>query len=111
MPFASIAMAAGPEAAAQQPTGIMALVANPLTMMVVIFAIFYLLIIRPQQKRQREHETMLRNLVKGERILTSGGIYGTILSLTDRDVVLQVDDRVKIKLQRSAIADKVKDEQ
>ncbi len=111
MPFASIALAAGQEGAAQQPTGIMAMLANPLTMMVIIFAIFYVLIIRPQQKRQKEHDTMLRNLAKGDRIVTSGGIYGTIISLTDRDVFLQVDDRVKIKLQRSAIADKVKDEQ
>ncbi len=86
------------------PSGVAALVQSPLTMLVIIFAIFYFLIIRPQQKKQRELQDMLKNLNKGDKVITTGGIYGSIISLSDNIVTLQVDDRVKIRVSRSAIA-------
>lgn len=89
---------------AQAPTGIAQLLASPLVMMGVIFAIIYFLIMRPQQKKQREVQQMLRNLKKGDRVVTASGIYGTITALDEKIVSLQVDDKVRIKISRQSVA-------
>ena len=68
-----------------------------------IFAIFYFLLIRPQQKQKRDRELMLRALKKGDRVLTTGGLYGTITAIDDAKVVLRVADQVKLEFDRSAI--------
>jgi preprotein translocase subunit YajC len=68
-----------------------------------IFAIFYFLLIRPQQKQKRDREQMLRALKKGDRVLTTGGLYGTITAIDDAKVVLRVADQVKLEFDRSAI--------
>ncbi len=73
-------------------------------LLVVMFAVFYFLIIRPQQKRQREQDDMLKALRKGMTVRTTGGIRGEIVSLTDRDCVLRIADKTKINILRSAIA-------
>ena len=77
--------------------------------MILIFLVMYLLIIRPQQKRQKEHQRMLESLEKGDRVVTSGGIHGEIVGFKEREgtVVLKVADNVKIEISRSAIARKV----
>src|SRR5436853_7799606 len=73
----------------------------------LIFGIFYLLIIRPQQKRQRQAQTdreqMLTSLKPGDKVVTSGGILGTIVSVRDSTVRLNVAQSVSIEVQRSAI--------
>jgi len=71
--------------------------------LVIIFGIFYFLLIRPQQKKAKEQKTMLDNLKKGDRVLTSGGIYGTIFSLTPDEVTLVIGENVKIKVARGYI--------
>ena len=78
--------------------------ANPLFMMIIIFGIIYFLIMRPQQKKQKEHQEMLRNLGKGDRVLTMSGIYGTVANLDEKIVLLQIDDKVRIKVSRNSIA-------
>jgi len=70
----------------------------------LVFAIFYFLIIRPQNKRQKETKSMLASLKKGDRVVTIGGIRGTIFSLKDDTVVLKVDDNTKIQFSRSAVS-------
>lgn len=70
----------------------------------LVFAIFYFLIIRPQNKRQKETKQMLENLKKGDRVVTIGGIRGTITSLKEDAIVLKVDDTTKIQFSRSAIS-------
>ena len=70
----------------------------------LIFAIFYFLIIRPQNKRQKETKQMLSALKKGDRVVTIGGIRGTVFSLKEEVVVLKVDDDTKIQFSRSAIS-------
>jgi preprotein translocase subunit YajC len=70
---------------------------------VAIFAIFYFLLIRPQQKQKRERETMLKSLKKGDRIVTSGGLHGTVTGLEETKVVLRVADQVKLEFDRTAI--------
>ena len=75
-----------------------------------MFLLFYLFLIRPQQKRQKEHMNMINALVKGDMVVTSGGILGKIVSLTDKYVTLEVQDKVRIKFLRSSIQMKVSDE-
>lgn len=76
---------------------------STLIMMGSIFAIFYFMIIRPQQKRAKEREQMLSTLQKGDKVITSGGIHGTIAGIEDKTCLVQVSDNVKIKVERSAI--------
>ena len=69
-----------------------------------IFLIFYFMIIRPQQKRSKEREKMLSNVQKGDKVVTSGGLHGTIAGLDEKTVLLQVGDNIKLKFERSAIS-------
>ncbi|MDR0602459.1 MAG: preprotein translocase subunit YajC [Treponema sp.] len=71
---------------------------------VAIIAIFYFLIIRPQSKKQKETQRMLSALKKGDRVVTIGGIRGTIQSVREGTVIIKVDDNVKIEFSRSAVS-------
>jgi preprotein translocase subunit YajC len=76
----------------------------PVLMMVGIFAIFYFLLIMPQQRRQKKWQAMLETVKSGDRVTTSGGIKGTVLSMKDDAVVLRVaPDNIKIEVARSSI--------
>jgi preprotein translocase subunit YajC len=68
-----------------------------------IFLIFYFMIIRPQQKRAKERDKLLANLQKGDKVVTSGGLHGTIAGLDEKTALIQVADNVKMKFERSAI--------
>jgi len=68
-----------------------------------IFLIFYFMIIRPQQKRAKERDKLLSNLQKGDKVVTNGGIHGTIAGLDEKTALIQVSDNVKMKFERSAI--------
>ena len=70
---------------------------------VLMFAVFYFLLIRPQQKRQKQRNEMLNNLKKGDKVVTIGGLHGTIAELTDDTVVLRVNDVTKLTFNRAAI--------
>ena len=72
----------------------------------LIFAVFYFLIIRPQSKRQKEHQSMIKTLQKGDHVVSSGGIHGTIQSISeDSDVVtMEIADKVRVKISRSSIS-------
>lgn len=72
--------------------------------LILIFLIFYLLIIRPQRIKEKKHQNMLRNLSKGDQVVTVGGLHGTIVGLTDDIVVLRVAENVKVEVSRNAIA-------
>jgi preprotein translocase subunit YajC len=75
--------------------------------MVLIFAIFYFLLIRPQTRRQREHEQVLKNLAKGDRVVTGGGLHGTVVGLADDVLTLEIaaagKERVRVKVDRGRI--------
>ena len=73
-----------------------------------IFAIFYFMIIRPQQKRAKEREKLLSNIEKGDKIVTSGGVHGTIIGLEEKTALIEVAPNVKIKIERSAIGSVIK---
>ena len=76
---------------------------------VAIFVIFYFLLIRPQQKQQKEHEQLLKNLKTGDKVLTTGGLYGTITGFKGEDLEVQFSQTVKLTLARSAVAQVVSD--
>ena len=71
---------------------------------VAIVAIFYFLILRPQNKKQRETKNMLASLKKGDRVVTIGGIHGVIQSVKDNTVIVRVDENVKLEFNRAAIS-------
>lgn len=79
---------------------------SPWPLLVGIILIFYFLMIRPQMKEQKRRREMLSELKKNDKVVTNGGMHGTIVSLSDDHVVLKVDDsqNVRIKFSRSAIA-------
>ena len=72
--------------------------------LIVIFVIFYFLLIRPQQKKQQQHRAMLQAIKRGDKIITTGGIYGTVESANDKTLQLKISNQVKIKISRSAVA-------
>lgn len=78
-------------------------------LIIILFAIFYFLLIRPQQKKAKEHREMIGNLKKGNRIITSGGLYGTIVSIDDNTIGLEIAEKVKIKLSRGNVAALISD--
>ena len=91
-------------AAAQSPSGSgggSAMV--QLAFFAAIFAIFYFLLIRPQQKQKRERETMLTAVKPGDRVVMSSGLHGTVVKLSDNAVTLKVADQVRLEFDRSAI--------
>ena len=81
---------------------------STLIMFGAIFAIFYFMIIRPQQKKAKEREKLLSNLEKGDKIVTSGGVHGTIVGLEEKTALIEIAQNVKIKVERSAIGSVIK---
>ncbi len=71
---------------------------------ILIFVVMYFLIFRPQQQRQKQTAAMLKALKKGDRVLTSSGIYGTVTGLDEHKAVLKIADNVKVEFAKSAIA-------
>ena len=90
-------------AAAQAPGGGAGSVVTQLVFFAAIFAIFYFLLIRPQQKQKREREDMLRAVKRGDRVVTSSGLHGTVASLDDQTVTVRVTEQVRLVFDRSAI--------
>jgi preprotein translocase subunit YajC len=76
---------------------------SPLIMMLLMFGVVYLMMIRPQQKKAREHQDWLRNLKKGDEVVTQGGIVGRISGLSDQFVTLEIQEKVRIKVLRTSI--------
>jgi len=71
---------------------------------ILMFAIFYFLLIRPQQKKTKEHREMINNLKKGDKIITGGGIHGRITSVNDTTVTVEIAEKVRIKITRNSVA-------
>ena len=71
---------------------------------ILMFVILYFLMIRPQQKKAREHETMVQNLKRGDDVVTSGGIHGRIQALADKILTVEIAPNVRIRLDRDQVA-------
>jgi preprotein translocase subunit YajC len=72
--------------------------------LVLMFVIFYFLLIRPQQKKAKQHKELLSNLKRGDSVITSGGIYGRIAEIDDNIITLEVADKVRIKVARGFVS-------
>jgi preprotein translocase subunit YajC len=72
----------------------------PLLMMVVFIAIFYFLLIRPQQRKAKEHQAMVSKLAQGDEVVTAGGLLGRVLEVGDTFVTLEIAEGVRVKVQR-----------
>ena len=87
----------------QAPGGIESLLSSIVPFLLII-VIFYFLILRPQQKRQKERVKLLDSLKKGDKIITAGGIHGTVEGIEDKSILVKVADNVKLKMERSAVS-------
>jgi preprotein translocase subunit YajC len=72
--------------------------------LILMVGIFYFLLIRPQQKKQKDHRQMLSNLQKGDVVITQGGLQGKITGITDTVATLEIAEKVRVKIQRGYIA-------
>jgi preprotein translocase subunit YajC len=72
-------------------------------MILLLFAVMYFFMIRPQRKQQKELETFRAGLKKGDKVVTTGGIYGTVDEVTDRTVLIKVDGDVKLRMDKNSI--------
>jgi preprotein translocase subunit YajC len=88
----------------QSPGGLGAALGSPLIMMLVVMGIFYVMLILPQQRQRKKLQQMIAAARPGDKIITSGGIYGTIAGVDGDTIILKVADQVKIRVARSAIA-------
>jgi preprotein translocase subunit YajC len=72
-----------------------------------MFLLMWALLIRPQQRQQKEHRKMLEQIRRGDQIVTNGGIHGRVTGITDEVLTVEIADRVRVKLNRSAVASRV----
>ena len=72
--------------------------------LILIFGVFYFLIIRPQRRRQKQHSELMQELQKGDKVITAGGIYGVVESLSDESVVLKIESGATIRIARGSVA-------
>jgi preprotein translocase subunit YajC len=79
--------------------------------LILLFAVFYFLLIRPQQKRAKQQKAFIEALKKGDEVVTSGGLYGKITGITDQMVTMEIAEKVRVRVTKSSIVDKVKGEQ
>ena len=73
-------------------------------MIAIFFAIMYFMIIRPQQKRNKDHQTLIGSLSKGDEVMTSGGMLGKILKVGENSITLEIADGVAVKLQKTSVS-------
>jgi preprotein translocase subunit YajC len=81
---------------------------STLIMFALIILIFYFMILRPQQKRQKERDKLLNSIEKGDKIITAGGIHGTVIGLEDKTVLVQIADNVKVKIEKTAVGNVIR---
>jgi preprotein translocase subunit YajC len=75
--------------------------------LLLVFAVFYFLLIRPQQQKAKEHRTMLGNLKKNDEVITSGGLYGKVVALTEKVVTLEIAQNIRVRVSRPQISEVV----
>ncbi|MEO0231907.1 MAG: preprotein translocase subunit YajC [candidate division WOR-3 bacterium] len=78
---------------------------------IILFVFFYLFIILPQQRREKKHREMIKNLKKGDYVFTSSGIYGTVSKIDEKTVILKLSENVFVKFDKSAIQEVLKKEE
>ncbi|ANE47192.1 preprotein translocase subunit YajC [Paenibacillus swuensis] len=89
--------------AAEEPAGLFGGGIGAFLPLILMFAVFYFLLIRPQQKKQKQRNSMLSAIKKGDKVVTIGGLHGTVLEMNEDTVVLRVNDATKLTFDRSAV--------
>lgn len=79
--------------------------------LILMFAIFYFLLIRPQQKKAKLHKSMIANIKKGDKVVSSGGLHGVITGLTDEVVTMEIAPKIRVKVSRGSIAGSARKEE
>lgn len=100
--FFPVALAFADDAAQAAPGGLSGLMS--IAPLVILFVIFYFLLIRPQQKRAKEHKQMLSSVQKGDAVITNGGLHGRVVSVNEDSVSIEISEGVKVKISKEAIA-------
>lgn len=101
MPLVAMGSPQTPPGTAPNPTGQMV---STFGFMAIMFIVFYLLLIRPQQKKAKEHAALLKALRPGDKVVTNGGVVGTILTVKERTVIVRSND-TKLEITKSAVAE------
>ena len=99
--FVSIAHAMGAPGGAAGQSGAGGF--SGIFMMLIIFGIFYFILIRPQQKKMKEHKKMVEQLKKGDKVVVAGGVYGTVVGVGTETLKVEIADGVKVKIARSSV--------
>ena len=94
------------ENAPKKPESCAAVGASQLIMIGALFAIFYFFLIRPQQKKAKAHQAMLKATKKGDKIYTSGGLIGTVTGVADKFLTVEISEKVRVRILRSHVAGK-----
>lgn len=102
--FATDAYAMGVAPQAGGPGGGVTGMLGSLLPLVLIFVVFYFLLIRPQQKKAKDHQAMLDNIKKGDKVITAGGIYGVVESVGPNTLVIKIAENVRVKFGKGYIA-------
>lgn len=92
-------IAMGPAQEGAQPSLI-----STLMLPAMLFAIFYFLLIRPAKQKQKQHQQMIQELKAGDKVVTTGGIHGTVVGIADQIVQVRIADQVKIEISKQAVA-------
>ena len=77
---------------------------GPFIPLILMFVVFYFLLIRPQQKKQKQHREMIGNLKKGDRIITAGGLHGRITGVSDQTLTVEIAEKVRVKVNRGNVS-------
>lgn len=85
------------------PTGMGALLSSPMIMMVLVLVLFWVMMIVPQRKQQKQRNTMLQNLKKGDKIIMTSGIHGEITEIDEDDIRIRIADKTEIQVSKSAV--------
>jgi preprotein translocase subunit YajC len=95
----------GPTGGPPAPCGDMGS-ATSIVLMLAMFAIFYFLLIRPQQKKAKEHQKMIDSIQKGDEVITAGGLLGRVTGASDRFLTIEISEKVRVRVLRSQVANK-----
>jgi preprotein translocase subunit YajC len=98
--LADAAPAANGQAA---PGGLAGMLGNPMIMVVLMIVVFYFMLIRPNQKKQKEHRKMIEALKTGDRVIAASGIHGVVSNVKDKTVIIKIAENTKIEVDRSSI--------
>ena len=85
------------------PSGGGSALSSQLPLLLIFFAIFYFLVLRPQSKKAKEHQAMLNELKKGDEVVTSGGLIGKISGVADKELTLQIQEGVRVRVTRASV--------